>query len=82
MTQEQNQVPIIQIIKSNWIFILFIFASFATWVTLTNKVDSHTESIEALHRVDAVTTASNNQILVELSGIRADLFWLKNNLNK
>jgi len=81
MSHQEEKTPL-QLLKANWVIIVFVFGSFAAWVTLTNKVESHAQEIKALQLVDNATMSSNNQILVELSGIRADLIWLKNNLNK
>lgn len=82
MTSDYKQNATLEWIRKYWVIIVFIFMSFAAWITLTNKVDSHSADIEALRATDTTNIAINNQILVKLSGIESDLFWLKNNLNK
>ncbi len=82
MTHEIKQNQTMEWIRKNYIIIAFIVTSITMWTTLVNKVDSHSDEIRGLRAVDTVAAASNSQILVELSGIRADLVWLKNNLNK
>lgn len=77
----RRPTPIEWILKY-WVVLVFLVMSIGAWVTLSNKVESHTDSIKSLHAADVTAAALNNQVLVELSGIRADLMWLKANLNK
>ena len=79
VVQPQKPNPLDYIMKY-WVVLVFIFGSIAAWVTLNGKVDAHTTDIQSLKASDVSSAAVNNQILVELSAIRTDLLWLKNNL--
>lgn len=68
--------------RKNWMIIIFIFSSVVIWTTQRNTVDGHTDEIKSLKLSDTIISSQNNQILVELAGIRSDLSWLKQNLNK
>lgn len=63
-----------------WPIVVTLLGVFAGLVTLNNKVDGHTEDIRGLKAADVHASTVNNQILVELSAIRTDLLWLKNNI--
>jgi len=81
MTHEQQPKPnILQILVRYWVLIVVVFVTISAWVTLSNKVDSHTDDIKSLKASDIATTAINNQILVELAKIQSDLSWLKQNI--
>lgn len=77
--QDQKQTPI-QTIARYWPIIVTVLGIFAGLVTLNNKVDGNTEDIKGLKAADVQAATVSNQILVELSAIRTDLLWLKNNI--
>jgi hypothetical protein len=79
-TVQPQKTSTLDYVVKYWVVWVFIFGSIAAWVTLNGKVDAHTNDIQSLKSADVSSGVVNNQILVELSAIRTDLLWLKNNL--
>lgn len=61
----------------HWMIIIFILGSITYWTTKGNTIDGHTKDIETLKASDVIISAQTNQVLVELSAIRADLSWIR-----
>lgn len=78
-TVQPPKLNAIDFIVKYWVVLVFLFGTLTAWVTLNSKVDAHSDEIQSLKVSNALSATTNNQILVELSGIRADLVWLKNN---
>jgi hypothetical protein len=68
---------------SKWIPLLILGAGvIASWTTLNNNASVQEGKIKSLEARASMVESSNNQVLVQLSQIQADLSWIRNALGK
>ena len=81
MIHEDNRDQrVIKFIKENWFVIVFVFSMVVAWTNLGNAVTQSSERITALEIKSIAIDKSQNQILVELAGIKSDLLWIRDKI--
>jgi hypothetical protein len=79
MSYDTKQNIFTGIIKYLPLITLAVMSIFA-WANLNNTINNNDKRITALEASDRVSRDAQNQMLIQLSQIQADLGWIKNQL--